>query len=44
MKNKQVIFSDWGLIDYKEAWDKQEALFAASVNLKTEIRNLQVAT
>jgi len=44
MKNKQVIFTDWGLIDYKEAWDKQEALFAASVNLKTEIRNLQVAT
>ena len=44
MKNKQVIFTDWGLIDYKEAWDKQEALFAASVNLKTEMRNLQAAT
>ncbi|MDB5124312.1 MAG: lipB [Mucilaginibacter sp.] len=39
MKNKKVIFSDWGLIDYKEAWEKQEALFAATVNLKTEIRN-----
>ena len=39
MKNKQVIFDDWGLIDYKEAWDRQEALFAGSVKLKTEIRN-----
>jgi lipoyl(octanoyl) transferase len=39
MKNKKVIFSDWGLIDYKEAWEKQEALFAGTVNLKTEIRN-----
>jgi lipoyl(octanoyl) transferase len=39
MKNKQVIFKDWGLIDYKEAWDKQEALFAETVNLKIDIRN-----
>ncbi|TSD63817.1 lipoyl(octanoyl) transferase LipB [Inquilinus sp. KBS0705] len=41
MKNKQVILQDWGLIDYKEAWDKQEALFADTVKLKTEIRNRQ---
>jgi len=41
MKNKQVIFEDWGLIDYKESWDKQEALFASSVKLKSEIRNRQ---
>jgi len=39
MKNKQVIFEDWGLIDYKKAWDRQENLFAASVKLKTELRN-----
>jgi lipoyl(octanoyl) transferase len=39
MKNKKVVFSDWGLIDYKEAWEKQEALFAGTVNLKTEICN-----
>jgi lipoyl(octanoyl) transferase len=39
MKNKQVIFQDWGLIDYKEAWDKQEVLFAETVNLKIDIRN-----
>jgi len=41
MKNKEVIFQDWGLIDYKEAWDKQEALFAGTVNKKIEIRNQQ---
>lgn len=39
MKNKQVIFQDWGLIDYKQAWDKQEVLFADTVALKTQIRN-----
>ncbi|ASU36009.1 lipoyl(octanoyl) transferase LipB [Mucilaginibacter xinganensis] len=43
MKNKQVIFKDWGLIDYKEAWDKQESLFAETVNLKIQIRNREVA-
>jgi lipoyl(octanoyl) transferase len=41
MKNKQVIFQDWGLIDYQEAWTRQESLFAATVKLKTEIRNKQ---
>jgi len=44
MKNKQVLFKDWGLIDYKEAWDKQEALFADTVNLKIEIRNRQASS
>jgi lipoyl(octanoyl) transferase len=39
MKNKRVIFQDWGLIDYKEAWDRQEQVFSATVNLKIEIRN-----
>ncbi|WP_342647168.1 lipoyl(octanoyl) transferase LipB [Mucilaginibacter sp. CSA2-8R] len=43
MKNKQVETQDWGLIDYKEAWDRQEKLFGTSVQLKTEIRNRQVA-
>jgi lipoyl(octanoyl) transferase len=41
MKNKQVTLQDWGLIDYKQAWDKQEALFADAVNLKIDIRNSQ---
>ncbi len=43
MKNKKVIVEDWGLIDYKEAWDKQEAIFADTVNLKIQLRNRQVA-
>jgi lipoyl(octanoyl) transferase len=44
MKNKRVTFQDWGLIDYKEAWDRQEALFSETVNLKTQIRNRHLAT
>jgi lipoyl(octanoyl) transferase len=41
MKNKKVTIQDWGLIDYKEAWGKQEALFADTVQLKIKIRNEQ---
>lgn len=44
MKNKKVIFQDWGLIDYKEAWDKQEKLFGDTVALKTLIRNRKIDT
>jgi len=43
MKNKQVIFQDWGLIDYQQAWDRQEELFGNVVKLKTDIRNRQAA-
>jgi lipoyl(octanoyl) transferase len=43
MKNKQVTVQDWGLIDYKEAWAKQEELFNATIALKMEIRNRQLA-
>jgi lipoyl(octanoyl) transferase len=43
MKNKQVEFQDWGLIDYKEAWDKQEGIFGSTVQLKTELRNRRQA-
>jgi lipoyl(octanoyl) transferase len=39
MKNKQVVFIDWGLIDYQAAWDKQETLFSGTVKLKVELRN-----
>lgn len=44
MKNKKVIFQDWGLIDYKEAWDKQEVLFGQTVNLKTQLRNKKITS
>ena len=43
MKNKKVIVQDWGLIDYKEGWAKQEALFNETVALKITIRNRQLA-
>ncbi len=33
--NKQVIFEDWGLVDYQTAWDRQEALFARVVAQKS---------
>ncbi len=36
--NKNVIFQDWGLVDYQEAWDRQEALFANVVQAKTANR------
>jgi lipoyl(octanoyl) transferase len=42
MKNKQVKFMDWGLIDYKEAWDKQEELFSTTVNQKIRITNHKI--
>jgi len=44
MKNKQVFFQDWGLTDYKEAWDRQEALFGQTVDLKTRIRNRKITS
>ncbi|SMO60173.1 lipoyl(octanoyl) transferase LipB [Solitalea koreensis] len=35
---KEVQFQDWGLIDYKEAWERQETLFSETVRIKTENR------
>lgn len=37
---KHVQYIDWGLIDYKAAWDQQEALFGEKVNLKFANRQL----
>lgn len=37
--SKEVTFVDLGLIDYKEAWDYQEKLFAETIALKIEQRN-----
>ncbi|MEC3881862.1 lipoyl(octanoyl) transferase LipB [Parapedobacter sp. 10938] len=36
--NKKVVFEDWGLVDYQEAWDRQEALFAKVLAQKTKNR------
>jgi len=43
MKNRKVILQDWGLIDYKQGWDRQEALFADTVKAKIDIRNRDLA-
>ncbi len=44
----EVIFKDLGIIDYKKAWDYQEALFNQTVNIKFENRafpqHLQIKT
>jgi len=32
----QIQFVDWGLIEYNEAWSKQDALFSKSVERKSE--------
>ena len=36
--NKKVVFEDWGLVDYQEAWRRQELLFAEVVAQKTKNR------
>lgn len=36
--NKKVIVQDWGQMDYQEAWDRQEELFAGIVSQKTANR------
>lgn len=41
MQNKQVIFQDWGRLDYQQAWDRQEQIFADTVRIKTENRDSQ---
>jgi len=38
LDKQHVIFSDWGKIDYKSAWDKQDVLLLENVAIKTEAR------
>ena len=46
MQNKQVQFIDWGLLDYQEAWDKQEEIFAKTLAIKHDnrVNNTQAIT
>jgi lipoyl(octanoyl) transferase len=44
MKNKKVAVQNWGLIDYKEAWDKQQAIFDDTVKQKMALREKAIAT
>ena len=39
MLKQQVQVSDWGVVDYAEAWDRQEALLKANVDIKLNSRN-----
>ena len=39
MKNKKVIFQDWGMLDYQQAWDRQESIFSETVKAKILNRN-----
>lgn len=43
---QQVLFKDLGLIDYKEAWDYQEELFKATIDIKIKNRkdNIELPT
>jgi len=43
MKNKKVEVQNWGLIDYKEAWGKQEAIFDGTVKQKIALREKAIA-
>ena len=36
--NKEVKYTDWGLMDYQEAWAKQETVFNTTVAIKTANR------
>ena len=33
--NKKVKYVDWGLLDYQEAWDRQELIFKDTIAVKT---------
>ena len=36
--NKKVKYVDWGLVDYQDAWDRQESVFTETVAVKTQNR------
>ncbi len=37
-----VLFRDWGLIDYQKAWDRQESLFGKNLKIKAENRTAEI--
>lgn len=44
MKNKQVEILNWGLINYKTAWDKQTQLFQSVIDQKVANRQAETKT
>lgn len=41
---QNVIFQDWGMVDYKEAWDRQELYFAKTLKIKSDNRTNNTQT
>ena len=41
MSNNIATFLDWGVIEYKDAWAKQEALFNATMTIKLQNRDFE---
>ncbi len=39
IKNTKIKFEDWLLMDYQQAWEKQEKIFSDTIAIKTESRN-----
>ena len=39
LEKQHIIFEDLGIINYKAAWDYQEELVKANVDIKAEARN-----
>ena len=44
MDKQKVKFKDLGIIEYKTAWDYQEALLNENVRIKSELRNASLTT
>lgn len=46
MQNKKVTFIDWGLVDYQEAWDRQEEIFKKTLAMKHDnrVNNTELST
>ena len=42
IRSEKIIYKDLGLIDYQEAWNYQEQLFAQIIDLKLRNRNIKV--
>ncbi|MEN5233707.1 lipoyl(octanoyl) transferase LipB [Sphingobacterium faecium] len=46
VQNKKVTFIDWGLVDYQEAWDRQEEIFKKTLAIKHDnrVNNTELST
>ena len=44
MQNKKVEYIDWGLVDYQEAWSRQEDVFAKTLAIKQNNRTQNIDT